>query len=51
VEKLTTKVRQKQATGFRDNAAFVGILSTQLLHAATTQNSTMSSQKIEGSSK
>ncbi|MFK4258919.1 asparagine synthase (glutamine-hydrolyzing) [Agrobacterium tumefaciens] len=51
VEKLTTKVRQKQATGFRDNAAFVGILSTQLLHAATTQNSTTSSQKIEGTSK
>lgn len=51
VEKLTAKVRQKQATGFRDNAAFVGVLSTQLLHAAPPQNSSTPSQKSEGSPK
>lgn len=44
VEKLTAKVRQKQATGFRDNAAFVGILSTQLLHAAISNPSKPSTE-------
>jgi asparagine synthase (glutamine-hydrolysing) len=32
VEKLAAKCMQQGATGFRDNAAFVGILSTQLWH-------------------
>ena len=30
VAKLHEKCRARPATGFRDNAAFVGILSTQL---------------------
>lgn len=34
VEKLKSKVLHQQATSFRDNAAFIGILSTQLLQAA-----------------
>ena len=33
VEKLKIKVLHQQATSFRDNAAFIGILSTQLLQA------------------
>jgi len=32
VEKLAAKNRRQALTGFRDNAAFVGILSTQLCH-------------------
>lgn len=34
VAKLKDKVLKGQASGFRDNAAFIGILSTQLLGAA-----------------
>jgi asparagine synthase (glutamine-hydrolysing) len=34
VEKLVAKSRAGRATGFRDNVAFVGILSTQLWHRA-----------------
>ena len=34
VEKLVAKCRAGRAMGFRDNAAFVGILSTQLWHRA-----------------
>lgn len=36
VERLAAKCRDRQTQGFRDNAAFVGILSTQLWHAAFT---------------
>lgn len=34
VEKLAAKARDRRIVGFRDNAAFVGILSTQLWHRA-----------------
>jgi asparagine synthase (glutamine-hydrolysing) len=34
VEKLVAKCRAGRIGGFRDNAAFVGILSTQLWHRA-----------------
>ena len=36
VGKLKDKVLRGQASGFRDNAAFIGILSTQLLGASST---------------
>lgn len=32
VSRLVEKCRQGRATGFADNQAFVGILSTQLVH-------------------
>jgi asparagine synthase (glutamine-hydrolysing) len=32
VGRLTEKCRQGRATGFADNQAFVGILSTMLVH-------------------
>ena len=37
VQKLARKARSGSMTGFRDNAAFVGILSTQLWHQAFPQ--------------
>jgi asparagine synthase (glutamine-hydrolysing) len=40
VEKLAQKARRGAMTGFRDNAAFVGILSTQLWHRAFTIKTT-----------
>ena len=40
VEKLAQKARRGAMTGFRDNAAFVGILSTQLWHRAFTDKTT-----------
>ena len=39
VQKLALKARSGSMSGFRDNAAFVGILSTQLWHRAFTQKS------------
>ncbi len=38
VEKLVAKCRNQPLIGFRDNMAFVGILSTQLLHHTFTQD-------------
>ena len=32
VEKLVAKSRRQALTGFRDNAALIGVLSTQLWH-------------------
>ncbi len=40
VGKLKEKVEKGQATGFRDNAAFMGILSTELLREAFAAQST-----------
>ncbi|MGD9481515.1 asparagine synthase (glutamine-hydrolyzing) [Shinella sp. G-2] len=39
VGKLKDKVLKGQAAGFRDNAAFIGILSTELLRGAAAQSS------------
>ena len=40
VGKLKEKALKGQATGFRDNAAFIGILSTELLARTGTTQST-----------
>jgi asparagine synthase (glutamine-hydrolysing) len=46
VAKLKEKVLQGNATSFRDNSAFVGILSTQLVHSAFIEQSSTPSRKI-----
>lgn len=46
VGKLKEKVLKAQVTGFRDNAAFVGILSTELLRGLGAAQSHQPSQKI-----
>lgn len=45
VAKLKDKVIRGQATGFRDNAAFIGILSTELLRDAFAAQSTQHAAK------
>jgi asparagine synthase (glutamine-hydrolysing) len=46
VGKLKEKVLKAQVTGFRDNAAFIGILSTELLRGIDTAQSQHPSSKI-----
>ena len=46
VGKLKEKALKGQATGFRDNAAFIGILSTELLACTGTTQSTQSTLHI-----
>src|SRR5262249_1437587 len=43
VEKLASKCRNQQFIGFRDNMAFVGVLSTQLWHREFVQGATVAS--------
>jgi asparagine synthase (glutamine-hydrolysing) len=43
VEKLASKCRTQQFIGFRDNMAFVGVLSTQLWHREFVQGATVAS--------
>ena len=46
VSKLKDKVVKGQATGFRDNAAFIGVLSTELLRRTGTAKSTQPASNI-----
>jgi asparagine synthase (glutamine-hydrolysing) len=43
VSRLADKCRKQQITGFRDNMAFVGVLSTQLWHREFVEGATIAS--------
>lgn len=49
VGKLKEKVLRKQVAGFRDNAAFIGILSTELLRGTDTAQSSKTLSNIGAS--